>query len=174
MVRGNNPNSMTLLDHLPGWLFLLGGFMLMALSTLMPLHREVEQLDRRLALMHMQQSQLDHQASDYREFYHALRTDDPTVLQRLAYYHLRLKPRGVQPLDHVGPGRGDTSPTIEMLLHRPLPAGRFEPKPQPSSRLNRITSGSKRLGLLAIGVMCVYVGLLMPLRHHDADDDQAA
>lgn len=162
------------------WALLLGGCALVALAVLCPLEREVARMDKQLALMRGQAAQLDQQEAGYRRFHVALASDDPVVLERLAYYQLRLKPAGTQaialspgasPYDVMAqPAAGEESlPTVEELLRRPLP----DPKAYlgvdagPSSRLDRLTQGWYRLALLAAGMLCIAAGM-MPTGDHAA------
>ena len=177
--------------HLPGWSALICGLTLIGLTVLMPVYRDLEQMQWRRDLMRAQAQQLAEQTLSYRQFHAALADDDPIVLQRLAYYQLHLKPAGTEPL--ATPGEGSTltwvnvpgasgtpgwddMPTIEALLHRPLPregVDCYAPLP-PDSRITRLTSGSSRLVLAAAGLMLVYVGMLLPIGAPAAPGDRNA
>jgi len=162
-------------EHLPGWFFLVCGLALIGLAVLLPVRRGLIQMQWRRDLMQMQTDRLARQCDSYDQFHAALTSDDPIVLQRLAYYQLHLKPAGTAPLTPPGTATSDDDsgdmhewddmPTIEALLHRPVPQEGVNCRPPvpPDSRLTRLTSGTSRLILLAVGVTFVYVGMLLPI-----------
>ena len=168
--------------HLPGWLFFACGLALVGLTVLLPLKADLDQMQWRRDLMRSQANHLGAQETSYGQFHAAVTSDDPILLQRLAYYQLHLKPAGTQPLSPVGRGdgaivavnrgaspRGDVGwhdvPTVENLLDRPAPrAGAANQPPQPpNTRLRRLTQGPKRVVLLGIGLVFIYVGMLLPI-----------
>ena len=168
--------------HLPGWFFFVCGLTLIGPAVLLPVRRDVVELQWRRDLMQDQAQQLGEQCVSYRQFQTALANDDPIVLERLAYYQLHLKPVGTEPLAPPGerstltwasapaPGESqapdwDNVPTIEAMLHRPLPREGVDCRPPqpPNSRLTRLTRGTSRLMLLGVGLAFVYVGMLLPI-----------
>ena len=174
--------------HLPGWVFVISGLTLIGLTVLLPVKRNLDQMQWRRELMRVQAGRMGEQETAYGQFHAALASDDPILLQRLAYYQLHLKPAGTEPLlpppalssRSATPADSGSqwqhTPTIEALLHRPLPwegAGRRPPQP-PDSRLNRLTRGPKRLVIMAIGLVFVYVGMLLPIDRGEAQQAEAA
>ena len=161
--------------HLPGWFFLVCGLALIGLTVILPLRRDLARMQWRRDLMQTQTDRLSEQRDSYNQFHAALTSDDPIVLQRLAYYQLHLKPAGTDPLAPPGGtasanDSGNTQdwndmPTIEAMLHRPLPreGANCQPPSPPNSRLTRLTSGPSRLILLGVGLVFVYVGMLLPI-----------
>ena len=145
----------------------------------LPIRRDLAKMQWRRELMQTQTDRLAEQRDSYDQFHAALTSDDPIVLQRLAYYQLHLKPAGTDPLASPGGttsasdsrGAHDWSdvPTIEAMLHRPLPREGVNCRPPlpPNSRLTRLTSGASRLILLAVGLVFVYVGMLLPIGTED-------
>ena len=165
--------------HLPGWFFLICGLALIGLTVVLPVRRDLARMQWRRDLMQLQTDRLAEQRDSYDQFHAALTSDDPIVLQRLAYYQLHLKPAGTDPLAPPGAPTSasdsgetqdwDDMPTIEALLHRPVPREGVNcraPLP-PDSRLTRLTSGTSRLILLAVGLVFVYVGMLLPIGTED-------
>ena len=162
--------------QLPGWVFFISGLMLIGATVLLPVKRNLDRMQWRRDLMRTQARGLGDQETSYRQFHEAIKSDDPILLQRLAYYQLHLKPAGTEPLlsptsstdgsaSSTRSGQWQEMPTIEALLHQPLPgegADRRPPQP-PDTRLSRLTRGRKRLMLLGIGLAFVYVGMLLPI-----------
>lgn len=153
---------------LPGWLFLLSGITLVALSLLVPAWADVREMDWQVKVMRLQAQSFEAKVDSYKEFNAALAVDDPVLLERLAYYHLRLKPVGAQAvlLNHTAaPGsatRQERIPTVEELLHRPVPTpGVNMPAYKPlNTRLLRLTRNTPtRLAMLAAGLLCVTAGI---------------
>jgi hypothetical protein len=79
-------------NALPGWLLLLAGLSLLALMLLTPVWMSCQQLAWQHQLMGRQVEQLAAQKQRYQQFNAALARDDPVLIERLAYTHLRLKP----------------------------------------------------------------------------------
>jgi len=162
-----------------GWVFLLSGLSLVAMGMLVPAWIEVRDLAWQRDVMRAQAGSLIKQEEGYSQFHAALATDDPILLERLAFHNLRLKPIGsiALPTDYRDPTAGDmpesinthdpvTKPgmsLVDTMLHRPVPmpgVGDVKPKPL-NSRLVRIaTNPTLRLGLVAAGMLCVAGGLL--------------
>src|SRR5688572_27063739 len=90
---------------LPGYLLIFSGMALLAMALMVPAWMESRELAWQVSLMELQAKRLADQENSYREFNTALAEDDPVLLERLAFYHLRLKPAGSTPLDPgAGPG----------------------------------------------------------------------
>lgn len=168
---------------LPGWVLLVCGVAVAGAAVLVPSWLEVRQLRWQQEVMEMQARQLQQQASGYERFREALAADDPVLLERLAFVHLRVKPAGVSPLvvpvsQRGGPGVGvlrrgadhgampeltllDPSASIDAWLHTPMPREGVDYQAyQPiQSRLVRLTTGISRLVLLVAGLCFVAAGL---------------
>ncbi|MCX5660484.1 MAG: hypothetical protein NTW19_12285 [Planctomycetota bacterium] len=87
-----------ILAPLPGWLFLLSGLAIVGLALLVPTWMEWRELKYRLDLMRVQTEQMVKQRDSFSQFNEALASDDPVLLEQLAYHHLRLKREGVTPM----------------------------------------------------------------------------
>lgn len=164
---------------LPGWIFLTAGLSLVALAILVPAWTDVREKDWQVGVMRLQAKTLAEQAENYKEFHAALAADDPVLLERLAYYHLRLKPAGTQAVSLMNStGKGNNEPhvpTVEELLHRPVPTpGENMPAYKPlNTRLIRLTRNNvTRVGLIAAGFLCVIAGLTSVVPRRPNDEDQ--
>lgn len=170
-----------LVAHLPGWMFFIAGLVLIGMTVLIPLQSNLALMQWRRDVMQKQARHLDRQVSSYADFHSALTGEDPILLQRLAYHQLNLKPAGTDPLVPLsGPGgaaaRGTgryRSPSIEAMLYEPLPDKGQPPSP-PNTRLYRLAQGPKRVAILAIGLVFVYVGLMLPIGGGAQPNDHAA
>lgn len=161
---------------LPGWMLLFAGAAMVAMVTLVPAWIDCQKLDWQLQVVQTQSSQLLKQQVAYEQFLTAMREHDPVVIERMAYYHLRLKPSGTSMLDDLmlasttqANGRPShkvwhTLPTIEDLLSQPIvqPSHTCPPGVIPDSRLVRIATGPQRHLLLGLGVLCLFFGVLPP------------
>jgi hypothetical protein len=167
------PQHSVFVAHLPGWMFMVSGMVLVAAALLAPAWREGQRMKWQLDLMSLQADALVKQGESYHQFHEALASDDPVLLERLAYLHLRLKPAGTETLDTQAAAQWlmdarENNRTgafsIEAMLHQPLPrAGVDYPVPDPpQSRLVRLTTGTYRLAILLVGGLCLAVGLMPP------------
>ncbi|MCC7191953.1 MAG: hypothetical protein IT444_04130 [Phycisphaeraceae bacterium] len=168
-----------LLAPVPGLLLISAGMLMVGAAVLMPSWLETRELTWKRELMKMQSEKLEQQANNYRDFNKALATDDPVLLERLAFYHLHLKPVGATPLvsqpratNASIRGRQTTAvpvwqakiPTIEQMLHQPLPQpGVNTPVYQPiKTRLVTLTTGPMRFVVILAGLACLGAGLIAP------------
>lgn len=88
-------------EQLPGWMFLLSGLTLLGFAIITPAWQECRELEQQRELLKLQAQRISEQSLAYAQFEKALATDDPVLLERLAFFHLRLKPAGATPL--IGP-----------------------------------------------------------------------
>lgn len=133
----------------------------------------------------LQAEGLAEQRASYAAFHDALAADDPVLLERLAYTHLRYKPVNKRLLNDVGSGFDENEAgmvtvgnriadrsqlaswtpevpeLIEAWLAAPQPViGRdIQPLRQINTRLTRLTDGSSRYVLLAVAMICLLAGL---------------
>ena len=144
-----------LAEATPGWLFAVAGLALIALTMLTPAWMDLERLRWQRDVMAEQVEALGKQQDRHAAFLEAIDRHDPVVLEHLAYTQLRYKPSGVEILETAGPD----SASISAWLSEPMPqVGRDLPEYcPPDTRLTRLTTGPKRLGLLAVGVICLAV-----------------
>ena len=174
----------TLLTALAGWLPVLAGGALLGMTLITPEWVGWRELLWQRDMLRLQAEGLETQRASYSAFHEALAADDPVLLERLAYTHLRYKPADKQLLDGVGEGYGDgevvavgyspvtgmqTTPAtgssgsevIESWLSTPQPViGQDIPAYRPmNTRLVRLTRGPSRYLLLLVGLICLVAGL---------------
>jgi hypothetical protein len=177
--------------HLPGWLMLFGGVALLACTILLPPWLETRELNWQREVMALQADRLAQQERNYRQFHEALAADEPAVITRLAFVHLRLKPAGSAPvgMTTIDPHSGITvrfvsapddpraaaafirqcldqpgSAAVETWLHEPMPemGVDYQPLPAVRGRIVRLANGPMRLPLTAAAICCIAVGLVPP------------
>jgi hypothetical protein len=151
---------------MPGWLLTICGLVIVGSAVLIPPWLEVRQLAWQKDVMTLQAQQLAAQSENYQRFREAIASDDPVLLERLAYVHLRVKPAGVSPLVTASERHGDVSildpsASIDAWLHTPLPQEGVDYRPyQPiQSRLVRLTTGLSRIVLLGAGLCFMAAGI---------------
>ncbi len=163
-------------DHLAGWLLLTCGMAMLGAAVLAPAWHGAWKLASQRDVLRAQVQHLGEQERSYRRFHQALAQNDPVLLQRLAYQYLRLKPVATTLLRLPGEpyalhdgGLGDESEPAQVdlgvgaWLHRPLPAATAAPAFHRASRLATIMEGPARLTLLVSGVVCLLMGMLLPV-----------
>ncbi len=161
-------------------MLLLAGMVLLGSGLVVQTWSECRELDWYHRLMLIQERQLTRQEEKYRGFHDALASADPVLIERLAYQVLHLKPVGVAIIPTPAPSpfayppswsvtAADAEPqpsqradSIEDWLYVPVPQLRVDyPRPQPvRSALVRMSTGTKRLGVILVGAICIGLGLL--------------
>ncbi len=168
----------TLLTALSGWLPLLGGMVLLGMTVITPEWLGWRELVWQRDMVALQAKGLETQRMSYAGFNDALTADDPVLLERLAFTHLRYKPVDKRLLDGVGSeageivavgnglwdGSGDVTGmpgVIEAWLAAPQPVvGRdIAALGSVDTRLTRLTDGRSRYVLLAVAMLCLLAGL---------------
>ncbi len=150
-----------------GWLFVLAGVAILALTLLLPAWLKLRDLKWQHGLMQAQADRMTEQAVRYEQLLFALDSEDPLIMRRLAFQNFHLKPRDATLLtaDHAR-ADADTPQTlgVESWLHLELPeVGKDYPKQSSiNTRLVRLTTGPKRLLLFIAAGLCLAVGLFMP------------
>ncbi len=174
-----------LLAELPGWIFLLGGAVLVAAVVLGRGRVENAPLIWQRDLLEAQARQLDARRDAYQTLRTALDEGDPVLLERLAFEYLRLQPRDRLLLATPGsttPGHASRWPkaiapaaaahaadftpaidrTVEASLNRPLSREGLDVPPFEPDRslLARLARGWSAPGLVAVGGILIVAGLL--------------
>ncbi|MEX0777708.1 MAG: hypothetical protein WD042_18545 [Phycisphaeraceae bacterium] len=152
----------------PSWVMLLVGIATVAATLLVGPYLDNQRLaQQRDQIEHQVTRLVDHRDS-YRRMLDALDSDDPILLQRLAYHYLRLKPVGVTVMNQQRALSGVIRPvaepvtTIDTWIQRDMPA----PPPMaeaPSwldSRVIRFTTGPLRPLVAAFGAVAIAIGLV--------------
>lgn len=147
-----------------GWLFLLAGLAVLAVTVLIPATRDLEearwQRNRALAIERHREQRLNR----YGQYLSALQRGEEDVVLSLMATQLNVSPVGRVPLlDEGDPGRVNASvfPSLEPDPVE-LPANP-EAARKPSILTRLTTNDHHRLWLLAGGVVCVLIGLLPPV-----------
>jgi len=164
-----------IMASLPGWMMIFAGVAMVAMVTLTPAWIATRELEWQLKVVQKQSQQLVQQQVAYEKFATALREKDPVAIERLAYYHLRLKPAGLATMDQINQPQQmqavahriwQTMPTIEDLLAQPIykPSQYCPPGVIPDTRMVRVATGPHRFLLLGFGVVCLFFGVLPPSR----------
>jgi len=188
------------LAQLIGWSSLVIGCALIAIVVLVPPWLELHYAQWEKGWIEACARTQQDQVEAYEQFASALASNDPILLQRLAHHHLRLKPtntdlvdltEGEQPiLFHDTSGSASTStsadaskaPLIEQWLHKSYPVigqdyANYE---APDHMVIRLSTGPKRLILLALGGLFLLCGIILPgpaqpraitTQDDDTDDD---
>ncbi|MFG0251015.1 MAG: hypothetical protein ACF8OB_19200 [Phycisphaeraceae bacterium JB051] len=173
----------SLLQLLPGWVFLLAGLGTVMACLLMPALQEYRMMQWREQTLGSQMHLLEQQAGIYSRFDEALDAEDPILLERLAYTQLGLIPQGTgplhpdQPLPPVGQPTYTTqqtdgwfsAPTSASLSGQDVFDSVLEPgqmplmnqPPQPlDTAFVRLTTGPMRLWVMLLGLVGITLGLI--------------
>ena len=100
--------------QLASWSCLLGGFTLLAMTLLTPPWYRATKLDLQRDIIRFQAEQLDAQHQAYRRVLDAIKTDDPLILEYLAFDYLSLKPINTELIETL-------TPASESVARRPFP-----------------------------------------------------
>jgi len=165
-----------------GWLLLACGMVLLGTSVLVPGWITATKLAQQQHMLRAQVRQLGDQEKAYRQFHAGLDQRDPVLLQRLAYRHLYLKPVGTKMLliSTMYPGSAiRTKPHVQETKNNsftPVDIGVGKWLDQPitnpatetmvtevQSRLASVVQGPARVTLVASGLICIVMGLMMPI-----------
>lgn len=170
-----------LLDALDlgGWLCVVSGMLIVAVTVLAPAWLDVRELRHEQAILRRHAAMLEARRQNYEAFVEAVERDDPMLLTRLAWHHLRLKPADAQVVEVANTGtplgRSEVKRQEEVRGTRlddwmrptasQLPA--VEPiKPLPDAKLVRLVLGPPRPWVLALGAWVMLIGLLVTPRKH--------
>lgn len=173
--------------HLIGWASLGIGAALIAMVMLVSPWLELHYAQWERGWIEACAKTQQDQVEAYEHFASALSSNDPVLLQRLAYHHLRLKPSRAQivslpgtagalaganltsgneaveplPLTRAGDSR---SGLVEQWLHKAYPVIGIDYPAYgaPDHMAIRLATGPKRILLLALGGLFLLCGLLMP------------
>ena len=157
---------------------MLAGMGLLAMILITPAWLDWRELVWQRDAVRLQAESMAKQRESFSAFHDALVADDPLLIERLAYTHLRYKPTGKVLLGNGtgtlamashGPSvaseavdvnlRG--SAMIEQWLSTPHPSiGKEIPAYQPvNTRLTRLASGATRWVLIVVAFVCLLAGL---------------
>lgn len=180
-----------LFAHAMGWLSLALGIAMVAAIALVPPWLELRYAQWERGFIEACARQQFKQIENYEQFAAGLQSNDPVLLERLAFHQLRRKPAGTalvlmseDPSDETGirtviNADGTTSsglsmdPTVlgderqtllEKWLHQPMPivGSDYPAYVVPDHAVIRLATGPKRSLLLALSGLFLLCGLLLP------------
>ena len=146
-----------------GWLLLLAGVAVVALTALAPAYLDTRELAAQCRVMTRQARLLDGQHENYIQLVHAVRENDPLLIQRVAWQQLHVKPPGAKPLAWYYPAAAGPPPSVEQWVQPIAPPLRPEvPRlDHPDTRLMRLITGPPRPWVLAFGGWLILLGLMI-------------
>ena len=164
---------------LAGWLLLLCGFAIVAVTLLAPAWLDTQRLQAQVSVLERQHQLLEMRHQNYRAFVRAVERSDPMIIQRLAYHHLNLRPAGAKPLnnDSFGEAREAAagSPPLDQWMRPTLAA--LPPQTvaiaYPDTRLVRLVTGATRPWTLAFGGWVMLMGLLLNPQAQESNAEPA-
>jgi hypothetical protein len=172
-----------LLDALDlgGWLCVVSGMAIVSVTVLAPAWLDVRELRYEQAILRRQAALLDARRQNYEGFVQAIERDDPMLLTRLAWHHLRLSWLEPQVVEVGQAVDGQTLRVDEWMRPTASQLPAVEPlDPLPESRLVRLVLGPPRPWVLAMGGWLILVGLLVtprraqPVARAAADEPSAS
>lgn len=154
---------------LPGWLLLLGGITLLAMALLVPAWLALRDLQWQHTVMEAQVDRLLQQQQRYSAFLAALESEDPVLLEHLAYTQLRMVPAGKDVLENAGGGSALADASVAQWLYQPMPrVGQEMPAlPKINSRMTRLTTGPMRILFCVAALTCAAAGVFWRGRTDD-------
>jgi len=152
-----------------GWLMLVSGFVIIAVTALAPAWRDVSSLEVQRRQLHRQVALLQIQEQNYHAFVRAVDRNDPLLLKRLAWDQLRQRPVGGRLLMRTTM-TGPAAPSIDRWVQpaaMPLNTSRADAMLAADSKLMRLISGPSRPWVVAFGGWLLLMGLLLNPQHAD-------
>ena len=127
----------------------------MVMSALLPAQHDLAILNEQLAKLEHQEKVNQKRIGAYAQFLVELKSNDPSLLTRLAASQLNLMPKGEEPVLMATSMEHTVSDWIEATV----PPEAFEPDLVPDTLLTRLASGQRRLWLMGGGALIVFIGL---------------
>ena len=127
----------------------------MVVSALLPAQHDLAILNEQLAKLEHQEKVNQKRIGAYAQFLVELKSNDPSLLTRLAASQLNLMPKGEEPVLMATSMEHTVSDWIEATV----PPQAFEPSLVPDTLLTRLASGQRRLWLMGGGALIVFIGL---------------
>ncbi|MCH2141973.1 MAG: hypothetical protein MK077_03115 [Phycisphaerales bacterium] len=145
----------TLARQLGTWSLLVAGLTLVAAVVLIPAWRDVQQSRYEQVQLKAAAQWTAEQVDAARRMVRTLDEQDPDLQQRLIAWQLNLVPEGVTPIARATYENGVLG-WVESTVPKPAMA----PEPLGVTTLEAMVTGPWRLWLLAIGVLCVFAGVI--------------
>ena len=149
------PPWVVLARHAGSWSLLVTGLILIAAVVLIPAWRDVEQARYEQAQLKSAAQWTAEQVDAARRMVRSLDDQDSTTHERLLAWQLNLVPSDVTPIAKATYEDGVLG-WVESTVPVPAPAA----TPPTVTTLEAMVTGPWRLWLLAIGVLCVFAGVL--------------
>jgi hypothetical protein len=146
-----------------GWLLLGCGIVITCATALAPAYLDVQRAQAQAMIMERQLDMLRSQQDNYRNFTNAVERGEPQLLERLAWYHLHLRPVKTELLDTPrDPSKISAPPLNEWLRPTlgPLAESTMD-LAYPDTQLVRLITGPTRPWVLAFGAWLILMGLLL-------------
>ena len=152
---GISPIARVLAELSPGWLFLLGGVLVVGAAMLLPAWRDVQTVRFERDQLAAQVDVASQRLAATHSIRDSLRRDDAELKQRLiAWQHNRL------PVGDTALAREIYTAGVLGWIDSTVPAVAEVAIPRVPTRLERLVSGPPRLWMLGAGVLMVFVGLV--------------
>ena len=145
------------------WSCVLSGAVLVAMVAMVPAWWDVGRLEAQRQVLAAQVRGLQWQQQNHELMYNALFTDDPVVLEYLAYHYLGLKPLDAGMVrESVEPQDGRFM-SVEHWLYRPLLGieGQTYEATGDQGRVIAMTMGGPGVGLLVVAGGCLGLGFYL-------------
>ncbi|MEX2215385.1 MAG: hypothetical protein WD768_14730 [Phycisphaeraceae bacterium] len=175
-------------NHLVGWACLLIGMAIVAALAIVPAWLDLQQAEWERGFIELCRSRQQETVEGYEQFALALQSNDPVLLERLAFEQLRQKPAhgslvklpdelasawkvrqawlaGGTPEELAdAPLQPMPAASLEQWLHHPQPVVGLDYAPyvEMDSMLIRLSTGPRRLVLLVLAGFFILCGLFFP------------
>lgn len=166
-----------LLDRidLAGWTLTLSGIVVVAVTVLTPAYLEVRAMEVQRAVLRHAEQRTEAHYQNYVAFHEALQNNDPLLLERLAWHHLRMRPEGSETVETVIENPW-LVPSVDQWVAPPaVELETPEALELPDSTLVRLITGDARPWVLAFGAWLILMGLMInptvPVRDEDDGEE---
>ena len=144
---------------LAGWTLTLSGMIVIAVTALTPAYLKTRAIEAQTVVLRQIADRTRTHHENYIAFNQALHANDPLLLERLAWHHLRMQPEGSQEMiQTVDVG---IVPSVDQWV---APHTRIHVPDEiqlPDSHLVRLVTGEPRPWVLGFGAWLVLTGLLI-------------
>jgi hypothetical protein len=142
-----------------GWLYILAGLAVCGVALLVPAQQDLEVVTIQRDQLQAHSLASTRRIAAYDSVLQGLQQQDPVVMKRLASSQLNLLAEGETPiLLDASVGTGTVDAWVEKTTWQ-------DPAPPPLARdtvLASLSGGPYRTLLIASGIFCVFLGLLLP------------
>ncbi|MEX2672390.1 MAG: hypothetical protein WD294_09805 [Phycisphaeraceae bacterium] len=160
---------------LAGWTLTLSGMIVVAVTVITPAYLEARQIEAQCIVLRQAATRTDSHYQNYIAFDQALRRNDPLLLERLAWHHLRMRPAGTDAMETLEDPW--LVPSVDQWVAPPSESIMIPAEIKlPDSTLVRLITAEPRPWVLAFGAWLILVGLLInpTVASRDDEEDDAA